>query len=143
MKSDLIISQEIAAVLKSGYTLGIAHIGAAQSSEDLSRPCLSVTGDWQQYGESFRKGTAEFEFRSRQGDETAGHEHDTMFGKLLQALCGSLTVPAATAKASFKSAIATRAAVNVLDYGPKEIACDVDGMDLRTKLTLNMVWKFV
>lgn len=143
MKPDLLISREIAAVLAASYTLGIAHIGAAQAAEDLSRPSLSVTGEWQPYGESFRKGTLELELRSRSGDETAGHEHDAKFAALLKALMGADTITQATAKATFKAALATRAAVNVLDYGPKEITADVDGDDLRTKFTLNMVWKFV
>jgi len=143
MKNDLLISQEIAAVLKASYTLGIAHVNAAQAAADIVRPSLSVTGEWQQYGETFRKGSLTLELRSRTGDETAGHEHDAMFAALLGALCGAGAISSSSAKATFKAALATRAVVNVIDYGPKGIESDVDGEDLRTVLTLNMVCKFV
>ena len=143
MKPDLLISQEIAAVLAASYTLGIGNIHAAQAAADLARPSLAVSGEWQQYGESFRKGVLALEFRSRSGEETEAAEHQVMFEALLKALLGADTITQASAKATFKAALATRAAVNVLDYGPKELASDVDGDDLRTQLSLNMVWKFV
>ena len=143
MKPDLLISEEIASVLIASYQLGIAHINAAQAADDLSRPSLSITGEWQQYGESFRKGTLDLELRSRTGDETVGNEHATMFAALLKALLGADLITADAAKATFKLALATRAKVNALDYGPKEIIGDTDGDDLRSKLTLNMAWQFV
>jgi len=143
MKPDLLISQEIAAVLAASYTLGIGNIHAAQAAADLARPSLAVSGEWQQYGESFRKGILTLEFHSRAGSETSSHEHQTMFGALLKALLGGDTITQASAKSTFKAALATRLAVNVLDYGPKEITSDVDGDDLRTQLSLNMVWRVV
>lgn len=142
MKPDLLISHEIAAVLLASYSLGIAEIHASQSAADIARPLLSVTGEWQHYGEAFRKGTLDLELRSRTGDDAAG-EHQTMFAALLKALLGADAITVGSAKATFKQALATRAKVNVLDYGPKEIIGDTDGDDLRSKLTLNMVWKFV
>lgn len=143
MKPDLLISQEIAAVLLASYSLGIAEIHAAQSASDIAPPRLSVTGEWQHYGEAFRKGTLSLELRTRAGDETVSAEHETKFKALLKALLGADTIARSSAKATFTQALATRAKVNLMDYGPKEIVSDVDGDDLRTQLTLNMVWKFV
>lgn len=141
--NDLLLSQELAAVLAASYTLGIPTIHAAQAAASLTRPSLSITGAFTPYKETFRKGTLTLELRSRTGDETSEAEHQSRFSALYAALFGADTISRPVAKATLIQALATRAAVNLLDYGPKEITADLDGDDLRTEITLNAVWTFV
>lgn len=139
--NDVLAAQEIAAVLRDSYN--IENIHAAQAAADLSRPSLSVTGSFQAYGASFRKGTVAFELRSRLADETEAGEHAAMVEALFTALLGVDEVSRSVAKSLFLQALATRNRILGLDYGTKEVEASVDGDDLRTELTLNFAFKFV
>lgn len=131
--NDILLSQEVAAVLSSGYTLGLRTIAAAQADVDVERPSLTISGEWDRYGDVTRKGVLTMELLTRAGLGT----HATLTDALLLAIMGN------SAKAAFISAITTRGHVKNVTYGIKEIIADTAGDDIRTTITLNMAWQFV
>jgi hypothetical protein len=161
--NDLLFAQELAAVLASDDYAGLRdlfrpspevapQIYAAQAAADLTRPTLTISGDFEAYGFARRKGSLAVEIRGRAGDETADDKHQVRFATLYAVLLGELGADAATtlanrnaAKAALKAALAARGKVELADYGCASNAIDAtaDGDDLRTVLNLRVAWAFL
>src|SRR4051812_3528801 len=93
---DLLISQELAAVLSSEAYAAFADlmkatpekppgIFAMQAGADTTRPMLGISGEFDTYGVR-RKGTLTLMLHTRVGDETSSVDHEARFTALYSAL---------------------------------------------------------
>lgn len=158
---DILLAQQLAALFNNADFASLnvlfgndgskpADIYATQAAEIIKRPSLLIHGEYEPYLDR-RKGTLSFEVRSRIGDESAG-QHQARFEQLYVSLLGArgannaLTLAnRATAKQYVKDLLAPGGLVAIIDYGPARdaIVADSEGDDLRTVLTLNVVWRFL
>jgi len=110
-RSDLLICEEIAAVLKDptgAYKLAllIPYIDAAQSSVNTGRPLLTIYHDpMDHFGPNTRRAVLHFELKSRAGDDGNGQLlHQQQFDALFIALLGNPKGGDMTASASRSAA---------------------------------------
>lgn len=113
-----------------------------------ARPSLVISGDYQAYG-ARRLGTLSLEVRSRIG---AADNHaaavETVWNKLLGApgadYAATLASRAAV-KAAVQAALLAAGKVELIEYGPAPDvrSADAEGDDLRTILSLRVVWRFL
>lgn len=159
--NDTRLAQELAAVLAAdaefaalftaapateGEAAAVNIYGAQSGFIVTARPSVIAAGEYEPFGVR-RKGNLTLEVRSRIGQ--AGN-HPALFDALWNKLLGAPGADTAetlanrtAAKAAIKSALAAAGNVAVMDYGPASdaILADAEGDDLRTILTLRVVWQ--
>lgn len=143
MNDNLILS-EVAATLKAHYSAlatAVPNILHAQAADDTTRPILTVSGEFQPYRGTIRKGVLTLELRSRLGDETATPpNHQSRFDSLYAAMLGDGAFDA------FKGFISAREKIDVRLIAPAAenfIVAEVEGDDLVTTLKLHFIAEFL